>query len=161
MFLLHGTSYWRIHTRRFVGGQSHRRFAKRVFACSITPDPLWHFLGITQKWLPLVGQESSCFYCWNYAIFQEIATVWKRFITHKTFEVGQKRRASFSTSCAVNTNAVGVSTVQNAFERYILQTRACCSLVFDTVLAILSEIGKNSIWKVFPTWSEVEQLISH
>jgi len=34
---------------------------QQVFTCLNTPDFLWHSLGITQKWLPFVGQESGYF----------------------------------------------------------------------------------------------------
>jgi len=46
-----------------------------VLACLNTKDCLRQFLGITQKWLPFVGQESGYFCSWNYAIFQGITSL--------------------------------------------------------------------------------------
>jgi len=38
------------------------------------------------------------------------------------------------------------------FEIYTLQTAAYCEQVFDTVLAIHSEMRKNNVRSVFWTW---------
>jgi len=55
-------------------------------------------MGITQKWLPVLGQENG-YFCWsNCAIFQGISTVLDRLLSliHKKFEAGPKRRSYFS-----------------------------------------------------------------
>jgi len=66
-------------------------------------------------------RSKSGYFCWsNYAIFQGITTVWKRFISlfQKTFETGPKQRASFFTSYT------DLVYLQNVFKRYENKLRA-------------------------------------
>jgi len=49
--------------------------APKVFTCLNTPASLRQSLGITQKWLPFLGQQNGYFWWSNYAIFQGITTV--------------------------------------------------------------------------------------
>jgi len=60
-------------------------------------------------------KSKSGYFCWsNYAIFQGITTVWKRFISliQKTFETGSKQWASFFTTYT------DLVYLQNVFKRY-------------------------------------------
>ena len=65
--------------------------------------------------------SESGYFCWsNYAIFQGIATLWKRFISliQKTFERGPKQWVSFFTSYT------DLLYLQNVFKRYKSMLRA-------------------------------------
>jgi len=95
--------------------------AKNVFTCLNTKGCLQQSLCVTQK--PIICRSKSGYFCWsNYAIFQGITTVWKRFISliQKTFEMGPKQWASFFTSY---TDLVYLQTV---FERY--KSMLCASV---------------------------------
>jgi len=66
-------------------------------------------------------RSKSGYFCWsNCAIFQEITTVWKRFISliQKTFETGPKQWAPFFTSYT------DLVYLQNVFKRYKSMLRA-------------------------------------
>ena len=69
-------------------------------------------------------RSKSGYFCWlNYATFQGITTVWKRFtpLIQKTFETGPKQWASFFTSYT------DLVYLQNVFKRYksMLCASAC------------------------------------
>ena len=88
-------------------------------------------------------RSKSGYFCWsNYAIFQGITTVWKRFssLIQKKFQTGPKQWASFFTSYT------DLVYLQYAFKRY----KTWCAQAFATVLAIPSEISEEQCLQRIP-----------
>ena len=109
-----------VGSRPGVWGEHSNRERQKVFICINTKGCLRQSLGVTQMWLPFVGQKSGYLCCSNYAIFQGITTVWKRFVSliQKMFEMGPKQWVSFFTSYAF------LVYLQNVFKSYKSMLRA-------------------------------------
>ena len=89
-------------------------------------------------------RSKNSYFCWsNYAIFQGITTVWKRFISliQKTFETGPKQWASFFAS---------YTDLSHICKMYLKGPEACYAQAFATVSAIPSEINKEQCLKRIP-----------
>ena len=134
-------SQWRIQTRRLGGSQiwgrqkclhllKNQRLSATIVVCHT-------------KEVIFCRSRSGYFCGSNYAIFQRITAVWKRFISliQITFETGPKQWASFFTSYRE------FVYLQNVFKRY---KKACCAQAFATVLAIRSEISEEQCLKRIP-----------
>jgi len=111
---------WRIQTRRLGGRQKYlhllkcQRLSATIVEC--------HMKVVT------FCRSKSGYFCWsNYAIYQGITTVWKRFISliQRTFETSPKQWASFFTSYT------DLVYLQNVFKRYKLMLRASACHCFS------------------------------
>ena len=127
---------WRIQTRRLGGSEIGGH--QEGFTCLNTKVCLPQSLGVTQKWLPFVGQKVAIFVGRTMRFFREKA-VWKGLISliQKRFETGPKQWASFFTSYKIS----------YIYKMYVKGIKACCALAFATVLVIRSEISAEQCMK--------------
>ena len=101
------SSQWRIQTMRLGGGSQIGERQKCLH--------LLKYQRLSETKEVIFCRSKSGYFCWsNYAIFQGITTVWKRFISliQKTFETGSKQWASFFTTYT------DLVYLQNVFKRY-------------------------------------------
>jgi len=109
--------------------------------------PLSTPLGITQKWLPFLGQGNGCF-CWShYVIFQGNTEI------QKNFEVGHKRWAPLFHSFTDTKNTIGVPNnllyLQKMFKRYTIWhvARLCFTISLQSKpLGLLQVFEESADW---------------
>jgi len=101
------SAQWRIQTMHLGGSQKCLHLLK--------------YQRLSAKKEVIFCKSKSGYFCWsNYAIFQGITTVWKRFISliQKTFETGSKQWDSFFATYG------DLVYLQNVFKRYKSMLRA-------------------------------------
>ena len=146
---------WAVHTNRAVSetprysggskpdvwGGSQIGGRQEGFTCLNTKVCLRQSLGVTQKWLPFVGQKVAILVGRTMRIFRE-KPVRKRFISssQKRFETGPKQWSSFFTSY---TDLVYLHSTKCILKGI----KACCAQAFATVLVIRSKISEEQCLK--------------